>query len=277
MRTTTMRFLLLAASLAAAAPGQAFAKLKVVATLPSLAALAQEVGGDLVEVEALAAPTEDPHYVDPRPNLVLKLNRADLLVANGLELEIGWLPPLQAQARNGDVMAGGKGFLDASMFVERQEIPGGKIDRAMGDIHPGGNPHYLFDPRAGARVAQAIADRMAALDPDHAGSYAGRAAVLVASLQGFARSEAARFRALPDAQRQVVTYHKSFTYLLDWLGLKEVATVEPRPGIPTDPGHVAAVLSTLRSTSTRVILQEEYYPRSTSETLGRLAPARVVV
>src|SRR5690349_5761679 len=121
----------------------AHATVRVVATLPSLAALVQEVGGAEVEVQALAAPTEDPHYVDARPNLILKLNRADLLVVNGLELEIGWLPALQVAARNGKVQVGGPGYLDVSQFVTLLETPVGKVDRAMGDLHPGGNPHFL--------------------------------------------------------------------------------------------------------------------------------------
>jgi zinc/manganese transport system substrate-binding protein len=258
-------------------PVLATAKVRVVATLPTLGSVAREIGGERVDVEVLAAPGEDPHFVDARPNLILSLNRADALVVNGLELEAGWLPPLLQSARNGKVQAGAPGFLDASSVVSRLDVPGGPVDRAQGDIHPGGNPHFLYEATSVARVAAAVADLLSRVDPAGAPIYATRGAALVARLDAVGRDAAARVAALPAPRRQVVAYHKSVAYLVRWLGLAEVATIEPRPGIPPDPGHVAKVLSTMKATGANVILQEVYYPRSTSETLARLTGARLVV
>jgi zinc/manganese transport system substrate-binding protein len=264
---------LLCFALGAASSAQA--AVRVVATSPSLAAIAQEVGGDAVEVQALASATEDPHYVDARPNLILKVNRADLLLVNGVELESGWLPALQVAARNGKIQVGGPGYVDASQLVTLLEAPAGRVDRTMGDLHPGGNPHFLNDPRRVADVARGVAKRLAALDGEHAAAYQARAERFAAELLALASEQAARFRALPADRRQVVTYHKSMVYLLDWLGLTEVATLEPRPGVAPDPGHVAQVLATMRTKQISALVQEEYYPLNTSKTLVALAAKAV--
>lgn len=267
-------FWMLVVSLWVANP--ASAAIKVVATLPTLAAVAREVGGKNVEVSALAQSTEDPHYVDARPNLIVKLNQADLLIINGLELEVGWLPTLQSSARNAKILSGGTGFLDASRVVHLMDVPTGKVDRAMGDLHPGGNPHFLFDPRAVAQVAVAVGDKLAELDGPNAATYKANAAALSKSLLTLAGEQIARFTALPPAKRNVVSYHKSLIYLTNWLNLNELATVEPKPGVPPDPGHVASVLKTMRGSGAKVILQEEFYPSNTSQTIVKLLPGSVV-
>jgi zinc/manganese transport system substrate-binding protein len=260
-----------------AAPAAAAAKVQVAATLPGLAAIAREVGGPDAEVLALSSPKQDPHFVDPRPDLVVRLNRTDLLVANGLDLEIGWLPPLLQGARNPRLSPGGPGYFDASTLVTRLEIPGGPVDRARGDIHPGGNPHFLFDPRADAAIARGVGERLAAIDAAHAADYRARAAALAGRLEALAAEQAAWFRALPPEARRVVVYHRSFPYLEDWLGLEQVAELEPKPGIAPDPGHVAQVLGTMRATNARAILEEEFYPSGTGKTLAELAKAKLVV
>ncbi len=252
------------------------AKVKVAATLPSLAAIAAEVGGDHVEVESLSSAQQDPHYVDPRPSIVIKLARADLLVVNGLELERSWLAPVLLQSRNGRIAVGSAGYFDASLVVKRLGVPQGAVDRSMGDVHPGGNPHFLFDPRQGARVADALGKKLAEIDAEHAADYAKNAAALAASLRAYADEERQRFAALPASRRKVVSYHESLAYLYDWLALERVATLEPRPGIPPDPGHVAKVLKRMKAEGAAVIVQEEFYPASTSSTLSRLAGGRVV-
>lgn len=274
-RTAVLATAALSTGLAGAAPAQA--KLAVVATLPDLAAVAREVGGELATVTALASPDEDPHYVDARPSLILPLARADLLIVNGMELEIGWLPPLQTQARNPRILAGGSGFFDASMAVTKLDVPAGRVDRSMGDVHPAGNPHFTHDPRAMAKVARALGDRLARIDPRNAGAYRQRAAATAASLDALAKEVAARFAAIPRERRRVVQYHKSLSYLLDWLGLEQTATIEPKAGIPPNPSHVAQVLTTMRATATRLILQEHHFPQNTTRTLARLAGARLVV
>lgn len=250
----------------------------VVCTLPSLASVAQQVGGDRVRVQALAAPTEDPHFVEAKPNFILALNRADLLVAVGLDLEVGWLPTLLVSARNAKIQQGRPGYMEASSFVELLNVPsGGALNRIMGDIHAGGNPHFLSEPVAVARIASGIAQRLAELDPEHANDFAQRAQSMQKELMAFSEVEHARFAKLPATQRRLVTYHKSWDYVLKWLELSEVITLEPKPGIAPDPGHVANVLAMMRRDKLRAIVQEEYYPVSTSKTLSRLAHAQLVV
>ena len=254
------------------------AKVKIAATTGTLGALAAEVGGDLVEVTTLSAPSEDPHYVDARPNLVLVLNQAQLLVATGLELEIGWLPNLQKSARNPEIAAGGRGYWDASTALSRlTDVPHGKVDRAQGDIHPGGNPHFLYDPRAGAEVAIGLGTKLAEIDPENAATYVTRAQTVAAACRKLAADEQARFGALPASKRTIVTYHASWPYLLNWLSLTEAATVEPKPGIAPSPAHVADVLGRMRGAGVKALLQEEFYPRGTSEKLVQLAGGQLVV
>lgn len=254
----------------------ASAQVKVVTTLPDLAALAAEVGGDRVEVQSLARPGQDPHYVDARPSLVVTLNRADLLIINGMELEVGWLPPLQVQSRNPKIQLGAQGYLDASTVIQPMEVPA-TVDRSQGDIHPQGNPHFLFDPRRALLVSQAIAGRLAQLDPAGAATYQKNLQRFTQELEAFSQEQAQRFAALPAQQRQVVTFHRSLVYLLDWLQLKREINVQPRPGIQPTPSHTAKVLQTMRARGVRAILQEDFYPRKTSQTLARLGEARLVV
>jgi zinc/manganese transport system substrate-binding protein len=247
----------------------------IVTTLPDLAAVARAVGGDDVEVRGLVEPTEDPHYVDPRPSFVLTLSKADVLLYNGLELEVGWLPPLLLNARNPQVQLGGIGHIDASSIagtLERHHV--GKVDRAMGDIHPGGNPHYTWSPRALGHIARGLASRLVLLDPARASAYVERADKLVASLRALEQSVRARFDALPN--RQVVVYHDSLVYLVKWLGLEQVATVEHKPGIRPSPGHVADVLKLMKARGVKVILQEAWHPDSPSDTLASLSSGRLL-
>jgi zinc/manganese transport system substrate-binding protein len=257
-------------------PSQVFA-LNVVATLPSLAAIAKDVGGPLVQVEALISPRQDPHYADAKPNLIVTLNRADVVILNGLELEIGWLPPLLLQSRNAKIQKGAAGYVDASQFVQKLGVPKGAIDRALGDVHPGGNPHFLLDPRAGARIAIGVGQALGRADPPNAATYQKNAAILAQKLDALARAEAAKFAQLPPARRNIVAYHDSLTYLIDWLGLHQIATLEPRPGIPPNPQHVAEVLQAMKAAAVPVIAQEEFYPQNTAKTVAQLAQCKVVV
>ncbi len=266
-------FLALACGLLAALPAHA---LQVVATLPSLAALAKEVAGPHAQVEAMLSPRQDPHYADAKPSLVLALNRADLLIFNGLELEVGWLPGLVRQARNPKILPGAAGSFDASRFVQKLHVPA-TLDRAQGDIHPGGNPHFAWDPRAGAAIAEGLGRALGQADPAHAADYQKNAAELAGRLRALAASEQKRFQALAAPQRQVAVYHDSLVYLVDWLGLQQVTTVEPRPGIPPDPAHLAKVIGQLKAVHGLALLQEEYYPRSASDQVVRLAGGRVAV
>lgn len=251
------------------------ASLRVAASTPDLAALVAEIGGEHVTVTSLSRPNEDPHYVDPKPSLVITLARADLLVFNGLDLEIGWLPPIRINSRNSAIQMGGAGDFDASRHIEPMETHL-ESNRAMGDIHPGGNPHFLYDPRNGARIATALGNKLAELEPEKRAFFVKSARAVADKLMTLAKQETARFAALKPEQRRVITYHRSLVYVLDWLGLDRPMTIEPRPGISPSPSHVARVLGVMRAQNVRTILQERFYPTKTSETLGRLANAKVV-
>jgi zinc/manganese transport system substrate-binding protein len=253
----------------------AHADLRVVATTADLAAVAKSVGGARVDVVALSLPTQDPHFVDARPHLALDLARADLLIAVGLELEIGWLPTLQSGARNPKIQRGARGYLDCSTVVDKLEVPTTKVDRSMGDIHPGGNPHYMFDPRRVASVAAGIAQRMSELDPTHAAAYQRGAK----AFQEQVAQARARWQQAASGLRgaKVLAYHKSLSYLADWLGLKVVEHIEPKPGIPPNPRHITHVLTVARTQGVKLIMQEGWYPRATAEMLAERAGVRLAV
>ena len=256
-------------------PMSAEARVRVVATLPDLGAIADAVGGDLVQVDVLASPNEDPHFVDPRPSNVVTLSRADVLVFNGAELEVGWLPPLLHQSRNARIQTPDR-MLDASTVVHLigADRP---VDRSMGDVHASGNPHFTRDPRAAALIGAALAQRFAHADPDNAAAYFAQADAFRAQAEAFADEATARFAALPREARQIVGYHESLAYLLRWLYLTAAAYVEPLPGVPPTPRHTATVLSVLQSGGVRAIVQESYYPQQVTSTLAAQSSASLVV
>ncbi len=268
----------LCAAVIALAPAEAaLAKVRVVATMTDLAAVAREVGGPDVEVTALSYPTQDPHFVDARPSLVITMNKADLLILAGLQLEIGWLPTLINGARNAGIQPGTPGYFDVSTVVPLKQVPTQAIDRSMGDLHPGGNPHFMADARNGARVAAAIAARLSQLDPEHTAGYRARARALVARCAALSKQQIARYATIPADRRQIVVYHQSLIYLLDWLGLTQVQTLEPKPGIAPSPGHVATVLGLMKKLGVEAIIQEEYRPQNPGRQVAELAGARLVV
>lgn len=252
----------------------AHADLRVVATVPDLASLAREVGGNHVHVTALALPTQDPHFVDAKPSLVLEVNKADILIAVGLSLEIGWLPTLQRGARNRKIQNGGSGYVDCSQFVSVRDIKTGKVDRTMGDVHPDGNPHYLYDPRAARACAAGIAQRMIRLDPGNAGNYKKNLAAFTGRLD----AQVARWekKMAPYKGTSVVTYHESWGYLIAWLGFRKVATLEPKPGIAPSPKHIMEVIRAARQARVKLLLQETFYPARTAKLVAGKIGAREV-
>jgi len=238
----SLGILLLPALLAFFLPRPASAELRVFACEPEWSALAEEVGGDRVEASSATHALQDPHYVQARPSLISKVRKADLVICSGAQLEIGWLPMLLSKANNPQVLPGKAGFIEASSLVRRLDVPD-SVDRAQGDMHPQGNPHIQMNPHNIALVAQALGERLAQLDPDNEAEYRARTVAFLerwnAAIEGWEQ------RARPLAGSRVVCHHKSWVYLEDWLGLREVATLEPVPGIPPTAAHLSALLSVL--------------------------------
>jgi zinc/manganese transport system substrate-binding protein len=254
---------------AAAASGQ----LRVVATTPDLASVAREIGGNRVSVTALAKPTEDPHFVDAKPSFVVTLNRADALVEGGAELELGWLPPLLENSRNGKIAAGAPGHVVASEGIRLLEIPT-SFDRSKGDIHSLGNPHFMVDPLAVKIVARNIANHFAQIDPKSAAVYNANLARfntrLDAKLADWQRQLA------PYRGAKIVTYHRDFPYLAQRFGLNTIDELEPKPGIAPSPAHLAQVIGKMRANNVKVILVQPFQNRKTAETVARQTGAAVL-
>lgn len=256
-----------------AAASSAAAQLRVVATTPDLASLAREIGGNAVSVTALAKPTEDPHFVDPKPSHIVTLNRADVLIEGGAELELGWLPPLLENARNSKIAAGAPGRIVASEGIRLIEVPT-SFDRSKGDIHSLGNPHFLIDPVNAKIVARNIAQHFAQVDPKSAAAYRGNLAKFNSNIDG--KLAEWQKQLAPYRGAKVVTYHKDFGYLANRFNLQVVETLEPKPGISPSPAHLAKVIGTMKAASVRVILVQPFQNRRTAETVARQTGAAVL-
>ncbi len=264
---------LIGAAIYAAASQSAFAKLNVVATTPDLASLATVIGAGQIELTTLAKPTEDPHFVDARPSYIVKLNRADVLLEGGAELEIGWLPALLDQARNSKLAPGAPGHVSCAQGVQLLEVPS-TLDRSRGDIHAAGNPHYLVDPQNARLAAQRITEAFCAQDPK-------ASAVYRANLKTFTDALDAKLiqwqKTLePFRGREVVAYHNSWLYFGARFGLKIELFLEPKPGVPPTPTHLAEVITRMREDKVHVIIVDPYLNRRTAETVAARTGATVV-
>jgi zinc/manganese transport system substrate-binding protein len=251
------------------------AALHVVSSIPTLGSLAKEVGGARVEVESLGKGYQDPHFVEPKPSLMLVLNRADLLLHVGLELEIGWLPPLVLGSRNPKIQPGDVGNLDCSRSIPVLDIPTTKVDRSMGDIHPQGNPHYWLPPRNALILAQEIARRLEQLDPDGRDEYEknlARFQARVAEKEKEWEPQVAKFRGM-----KIATYHKSWSYVSAWLGMEEIGYVEPKPGIPPDPQHLVRLISEMKADNAKLLLMENFYNKSVATLVAEKSGAHLLV
>lgn len=250
------------------------AKLNVVATLPDFGAIASAVGGDQVQVTTLARGTEDPHFVDARPSFIRVLNKADVLIEGGAELEIGWLPPLVNNARNPKILGNEPGHVQLAKAVRLIDVPTGPIDRSMGDVHPAGNPHFNLDPANGPAMAAAIAEALARLDAAHAATYRRNAEQFSQRLNV---KLAEWIKALePYRGTKVVTYHKTYDYFLERFGFGLVGLIEPRPGLEPSPTHINALIPKIKSAGVRLILCEPNRPHKTPDHLAEATGARVV-
>ena len=242
------------------------ARLRVVATTPDLASIAREIGGTTVNVIALAKPTEDPHFVDAKPSHIVTLNRADVLVEGGAELELGWLPPLLENSRNSKIGAGSPGRIVASEGIRLIEIPT-SFDRSKGDIHSLGNPHFLVDPVIAKTVAGNIASHFTSVDPKNAALYRANLAKFNSTLD----AKLADWQKLlaPYRGAKIVTYHKDYGYFTNRFGLQVAENLEPKPGIAPSPSHLAKVIGTMRAAGAHVILVQPFQNRRTAETVAR--------
>lgn len=271
MKTCLLAVAFLAVVHAASAQG----KLNVVTTTEDLASIAREVGGDRVAVESIARGYQDPHFVEAKPSFILRLQRADLLIVVGRDLEIGWLPPLINQSRNAKVQPGAAGYLDASLQARILDLPTGQVTRAMGDVHPLGNPHYWLDPENGTIIAKSIAAKLGELRPNDRALFDQR-------LNDFTtRLDAAEKRWLaalaPYRGAKVVTYHRSYSNFADRFGLEIVGYVEPRPGIPPTPQHTLELIADMKRQNVKVVLVEPYFDLKTPNAIGRETGAQVLV
>jgi zinc/manganese transport system substrate-binding protein len=256
-----------------AAATTANAKLNVVVTTPDLASIAKEVGGDRIELSTLARPTEDPHFVDAKPSFIVKLNKADAIIEGGAELEIGWLPPLLAGARNSKLDSSAPGHILCNEGIHMLEVPD-KLDRSKGDLHAAGNPHFVVDPENAKIIAGHICDSFCKLDAAGCATYQ-------ANLKKFSDALDAKIAdwqktLAPFKGRQVVVYHNSWLYFAERFGLKIDLYLEPKPGIPPSPAHLAEVIAKMKEENAHVIIVDPYLNRRTAETVARSTDATVV-
>ena len=258
-----------------ASMAQAQGKPNVITTTEDLAAIAREVGGDRITVEAIARGYQDPHFVEAKPSFILKLQKADILVVVGRELEIGWLPPLIQQSRNAKVQVGSSGYLDVSLKARILEIPQGQITRAEGDVHPLGNPHYWLDPENGKVIGREIAEKLSLLRPNDRAYFEQRLNDFTSRLSEAEKRWASLMA--PYKGTKVVTYHRSFPNFTERFGLNVIGYVEPRPGIPPSPQHTLDLINEMKRQNVKLVLVEPYFDLKTPNSIGRATDAQVLV
>jgi ABC-type Zn uptake system ZnuABC Zn-binding protein ZnuA len=284
--------------------------MKVAATIPDLGSLMREIGGDQVAVTVFAKGTEDPHFVEAKPSFIKTLSEADLFVVMGMEFELGWAPLLQQNARNLNVLPGGRGFLDASTVITPLDVPSGPVDRSMGDVHPAGNPHYLLDPINGLRVARLIRDKLIELRPERQQYFGDRYADfrrrLGAALVGEALakkydveklallSESAKLGdflksqgdesllsgwfglMMPYRGAKAVGDHNMWPYFSRRFGISVIGFLEPKPGLPPTTKHLNELIEHMRAQGVKVILANPYFDPRFAQFVAERTGAQVV-
>jgi ABC-type Zn uptake system ZnuABC Zn-binding protein ZnuA len=267
---------MLSVALVALAPlASAGAQLKVVTSTTDLYDIARTIGGPRITATHISEGYQDPHFVEAKPSFILQLRRADVWAFVGLDLEIGWMSLLLDGARNPKVRPGGAGYIDVSRAIPVLDIPAAKVDRSQGDVHPQGNPHYWLDPQNGKRIGQLFRDRFSALDPAGAATYAANSRAFDARLDSAERAWAgyrASIRGKP-----VVAWHTSWRYFADYSGVNIVGFMEPKPGVPPSPSHLAGLIATMKRTGAKVIVMEPFYDKRTADFVASKTGARVLV
>jgi len=251
-----------------------FASVKVDTTYTTMGAIAQKIGGDLVDVTVLGSPKYDPHFIVPKPSLISKLRRADLLIINGGGLELGWLPPLLRAANNAKIQNGAKGFLDMSHFVHMIDVPS-SVSRAFGDVHAEGNPHYSTDPHMVLVMAKATAQKLAEIDPSNKKTYTENLAKFTKEWQAYLNKFDAQM--LTCQNKKVVQYHELFNYFLERYNIKIYGTIEPLPGIAPSSKHIVELISIIKENSIKKILQDVYHERKSAHFIADKTGTEVAI
>ena len=267
-----MKKILLILSVICASAFVAQAKLNVVATLPDFGSIAKEIGGDKVDVTVMAKPTEDPHFVDARPSFVVQLRTADVLIDGGAELELGWLPPLLQNARNPKIEVGKPGRVQASQGVRLMNVPT-NVTRAAGDVHALGNPHFMVDPIIAKTVAQHIAQSYSAIDEANAASYDANYKKFEATINAKLQQWGATL--LPFKGQSVAAYHESWVYFAHRFGFEIDTFLEPKPGIPPSPAHLAEVIAKMKANKSKAIIVEPFHNRKIADKVAASTGAKV--
>ncbi|UCN00389.1 metal ABC transporter substrate-binding protein [Sulfurimonas sp. SWIR-19] len=251
-----------------------FATVKIDTTYTTAGAIAQKIGGDLVQVTVLGSSKYDPHFIVPKPSLIAKLRRADLLIINGAGLELGWLPPLLRAANNAKIQNGAKGFLDLSHYVHLINVPT-TVSRAFGDVHAQGNPHFSTDPHVVLVMAKAIAQKLAQIDPEHAQIYQENLQKFTNEWQNYLKKYDANM--LTCKAKKVVQYHELFNYFLRRYNIKSYGNVEPLPGIAPSSKHTVALINIIKDNGVKKILQDVYHEKKTAKFIAAKTGAKVVI
>jgi len=265
--------MILAVNLLSGLAMSSHAKLNVVATTPDFGAIAREIGNDLVQVNILAKSTEDPHFVDPKPSYIVKLSKADILIEGGAELEMGWLPPLIDGARNAKIELGKPGRVLCAEGLALLEVPT-TLDRSKGDIHALGNPHFMTDPINARHTAERICDAFSAIDQEHSVVYRQRLDAFNKRLDE--KLVAWKKQLEPFQGRRLVAYHNSWPYFANRFGVRIDLFLEPKPGIPPTPAHLAEVITTMKRENIAVIIIEPYQNMKTAETVSEKTNATIL-
>ncbi len=270
-----LRSTIFALAVAALAALPAGAQLRVVTSTTDLYDIARAVGGSRITATHIGEGYQDPHFIEAKPSFVLQLRRADVWAFVGLDLEAGWMPLLLDGARNSKIKRGGSGYVDVSRAIQLLDIPRGNVDRSQGDVHPLGNPHYWLHPENGRRIARLFRQKFTELDPAGASAYTQNERNFSARLSAAERSwtdELAKIKGKP-----VVAWHTSWRYLADYTGMNIVGFMEPKPGVPPSPAHLAGLIQTMRRTGAKVIIMEPFYARKTADFIAARTGAKVLM
>ncbi|HEV8455095.1 MAG TPA: metal ABC transporter substrate-binding protein [Gemmatimonadales bacterium] len=265
--------LLAASALVAGRPAEA--QLRVVTSTTDLYDIARQVGGTRIRAVHISEGYQDPHFVEAKPSFILQLQRADVFAFVGLDLEIGWMSLLVDGARNPKIRMGGSGYVDVSKAIPVIDVPSGNIDRSQGDVHPLGNPHYWLDPDNAKRIARLFEDKFSELDPAGERTFEANRKSFEARLDAAERSWAAAVAKIKG--KPVVAWHTSWRYFAEYTGLKIVGFMEPKPGVPPSPSHLAGLILTMQRTGAKVIVMEPFYDKKTADFVAAKTGATVLV